>query len=224
MINHRQITQILVFHLKENRWWAFKQMGLASTNLKKTKGLDFFKLLGTGGREGFSLRPDFSTYVFLGVWQSEKFAQHFVDHHQFIQNYKARCYTIREITLQSFQSHGLWNGTNPFMDADPPNSSQKVAIITRASLRWSRLGSFWRSVPQASRAIEQATGVEYFKGIGEWPFVQQATLSIWDSLEQVKQFAYKTKAHADIVKKARQKKWYKEDLFARFVVINQKTI
>ena len=31
----------------------------------------FFKLMGTGGGNGFSLKPDFGTYAFLGVWESK---------------------------------------------------------------------------------------------------------------------------------------------------------
>ena len=66
-----------------------------------------------------------------------------------------------------------------------------VAVITRATLSvLNRLIEFWKSVPHASSAIENAAGVKYFKGIGEWPFVQQATLSIWNSFEDVEKFAY----------------------------------
>ena len=95
-----------------------------------------------------------------------------------------------------------------------------VAIITRATLRLSRLISFWKSVPAASAAIEGAKGVKYFKGIGEWPFIQQATLSLWDSFDSVKNFAYSSKIHTDIIKKTRKQKWYSEDLFARFQVLS----
>jgi hypothetical protein len=85
------------------------------------------------------------------------------------------------------------------------------------------LFSFWKSVPLASKAIENAKGVQYYKGIGEWPFIQQATISIWDNFEAVNTFAYKDKAHADIVKKTKQMKWYKEDLFSRFYLISDTT-
>jgi hypothetical protein len=117
------------------------------------------------------------------------------------------------------QSHGLWGKTNPF---EPSKRSlapdEKIGIITRATLRPSRLLEFWRAVPKASKAIQQAKGVLWYKGIGEWPLVQQATFSLWNSLEDVKDFAYKSTHHAAIVKKTRKRNWYKEDLFARFAV------
>ena len=59
----------------------------------------------------------------------------------------------------------------------------------------------------------------YTKGVGEVPFVQMATFSIWKNLEAVKQFAYKSKEHATAVKMTRELKWYKEELFARFVLL-----
>ena len=76
---------------------------------------------------------------------------------------------------------------------------------------------------KASKAIENATGVEFFKGIGEWPFIQQATISIWDNFDSVNKFAYDNKSHSDIIKTTRQKKWYKEDLFSRFYLISDTT-
>ena len=79
------------------------------------------------------------------------------------------------------------------------------------------------AVPFASRAINKAKGVLFYKGIGEWPFIQQATISIWDNFEAVNMFAYKNFQHAKIVKKTRQNKWYKEDLFSRFYLISDKT-
>jgi hypothetical protein len=38
-------------------------------------------------------------------------------------------------------------------------------------------------------------------------------------MNAVQNFAYKQKAHADIVKETRKKKWYKEDLFSRFELL-----
>jgi len=110
--------------------------------------------------------------------------------------------------------------TKPGLEA---KGNQKAVVITRATLHWNRLFSFWKAVPAASKAIETAQGVQYYKGIGEWPFIQQATISIWDDFEAVNTFAYKDRAHADIVKKTKQMNWYKEDLFSRFHLISDTT-
>jgi hypothetical protein len=104
------------------------------------------------------------------------------------------------------------------------NKNLKAVVITRATLKWNRLFSFWRAVPAASKAIIQAKGVSFYKGIGEWPFIQQATVSIWENFEAVNTFAYKGIQHATIVRKTREKKWYKEDLFSRFYLLSDTTI
>ena len=214
-----QVTQLYLFSFKTNKLWAFKQMGIGYAQLKETPGLSFFRLLGTGGGAGFSLRPDFSTYAFLGVWKDAKAAVQFKEEHDFLQQYFTKASSIRLLTLSNIKSHGLWGGQNPFQSPKALNvENKKIAIITRATLRWSRLLSFWRAVPKASKAIETARGVYFYKGIGEWPFIQQATISLWDSMENVLQFAYKSADHGSIVKETRQKRWYTEDLFSRFYV------
>ena len=52
-----------------SRVWAFNQMGSARRALGQVEGLRFWKLLGTGHGRGFSLRPDFSRYGLLAVWE-----------------------------------------------------------------------------------------------------------------------------------------------------------
>ena len=203
-------------------------MGLAPFLLDNVKGLLFFKFLGTGGGKGFSLWPDFSTYAFMGVWEHKNDYENFISQNPVFSQYQKRATTQRDLILTSVKSHGKWSGINPFQKSETTiseeASTKKAVVITRATLNWSRLISFWRSVPAASKAIENARGIQYYKGIGEWPFIQQATISIWDDFDAVNSFAYKGKEHANIVKKTRQKKWYKEDLFSRFYLVSDKTI
>ncbi|MCH1433572.1 MAG: DUF3291 domain-containing protein [Flavobacteriaceae bacterium] len=218
-----------MFTFKRNKFWAFKQIGIAAGKLKSVEGLQFFKFLGTGGGSGFSLTPDFSTYAFLGVWNDRSQYNDCMNEHPVFLQYKEKASSQRELVLSPVNSHGKWSGKNPFKTPENPKSSfedsnLKAVVITRATLRWNRLLSFWKAVPAASRAINNAQGVSYFKGIGELPFIQQATVSIWESFEAVNTFAYKGKEHATIVKETKQKKWYKEDLFSRFFLISDTTI
>ena len=223
------VTTLTLFTFKRNKFWAFKQMGIAAGKLKSVEGLQFFKFLGTGGGSGFSLSPDFSTYAFLGVWNDRSQYNDCMNEHPVFLQYKEKASSQRELVLSPVNSHGKWSGKNPFKTPENPKSSfedsnLKAVVITRATLRWNRLLSFWKAVPAASRAINNAQGVSYFKGIGELPFIQQATVSIWESFDDVNTFAYKGKEHATIVKETKQKKWYKEDLFSRFFLISDTTI
>ena len=220
-----QVTTLTLFSFKTNKFWAFQQMGVAPLRLKNIEGLKFYKFLGTGGGQGFSLRPDFSTYAFLGVWEELSFYQNCLQKHPIFKAYQEKATSQRDLILNAVKSHGKWSGQNPFKTKPglEAKGKQKAVVITRATLHWNRLFSFWKAVPAASKAIETAQGVQYYKGIGEWPFIQQATISIWDDFEAVNTFAYKDRAHADIVKKTKQMNWYKEDLFSRFHLISDTT-
>ena len=220
-----QVTTLTLFSFKTNKFWAFQQMGVAPLRLKNIEGLKFYKFLGTGGGQGFSLRPDFSTYAFLGVWEDLSFYQNCLQKHPIFKTYQEKATSQRDLILNAVKSHGEWSGQNPFKTKPglEAKGNHKVVVITRATLHWNRLFSFWKAVPAASKAIETAQGVQYYKGIGEWPFIQQATISIWDDFEAVNTFAYKDRAHADIVKKTKQMNWYKEDLFSRFHLISDTT-
>ena len=56
-------------------------------------------------------------------------------------------------------------------------------------------------------------------GIGEMPWIKQATFSIWQSKADMKDFAYQLKDHAEVIRLTRQEKWYSEDMFVRFTII-----
>ena len=207
------------FTYNKNKFWAFTQMQSAIPQIQQQPGIQFFRTLGTGAGLGFSLWPDFSTYALLTIWESKSAATAFLNTSSLMESYVVKSVSQKHFQLHPLQSHGLWGKTNPFEPSKRPLApDEKIGIITRATLRPSRLLEFWREVPAASKAIQQAKGVLWYKGIGEWPLVQQATFSLWNSLAEVKDFAYKSTHHAAIVKKTRKRNWYKEDLFARFAV------
>ena len=216
----RQAVYLHFFSYSKHRFWAFTQMQRAHTGLQQCKGLQFYKMLGTGAGAGFSLRPDFSTYALLTVWDNEQCKEKAFDKAAVLQAFFDRSAEQRIYSLRPIHTHGKWSGQSPF-EVQKPLGDKPIGVITRATLNPSRLLDFWRHVPQASRAIKQAKGVAFFKGIGEWPFVQQATFSIWESAQAIRTFAYESQAHASIVKKTRVRKWYKEDMFNRFEIISE---
>ena len=216
----RQVVYLHFFTYRRHRFWAFTQMQRAHTSLQQCEGLQFYKMLGTGAGAGFSLRPDFSTYALLSVWDCEEHKENAFAQAAVLQAFFDRSAAQQIYSLRPIHTHGKWSGQSPF-EVRKPLGDKPIGVITRATLYPSRLLDFWRHVPQASRAIKEAKGVGFFKGIGEWPFVQQATFSIWESAEAIRTFAYESQAHASIVKKTRERKWYKEDMFNRFEVISE---
>ena len=124
--------------------------------------------------------------------------------------------------LKTIQTHGLWDNQNPFKSSIVDyDKDDKIAIITRGKIKLSKQIDFWLNVPKASNAIKVAEGGEFYKGIGELPLMAQATFSIWKNIDAVKNFAYKSKAHSDIIKKTKQRNWYSEDMFTRFIITDK---
>jgi hypothetical protein len=57
-------------------------------------------------------------------------------------------------------------------------------------------------------------------GIGEIPWLKQATFSVWESKDHMKQFAYSKREHSEVIKKTRRNNWYSEDMFVRFSILS----
>ena len=94
-----------------------------------------------------------------------------------------------------------------------------TAVLTRATIRANKLTAFWSNVAGAASAMSGAEGFVTSIGVGEVPWIKQATFSVWKSKALMKQFAYKTNDHADVIKKTRKENWYKEEMFTRFKVL-----
>jgi heme-degrading monooxygenase HmoA len=215
-----EITTItlLKYNGFQNKFWALSMMQFAKSYLTGIEGLRFYKLLGSG-KDGFKPQPDWSTYALLQVWANEESANAFFESSDLIKKYNKHSIQLCKLYLKSIAAHGLWSNQKPFIKSKTLSTRPKaIAIITRASIKTSELKRFWKYVPHTQTAIEKAKGLLYTKGFGEFPIWEMATLSIWDSLDSAKAYAYSSQEHAQAVKMTRQYNWYKEELFSRFEV------
>lgn len=210
-------TLTLCGYAAPQRFWAFNQMGSSGRHFRGVAGLRFWRLLGTGRGLGFTLRPDFSRYGFLCVWESRIAALHFLAGSTLMQRYRAHAAEIWTVHLAPLGAHGTWAGTNPFLPAAAdPHPHGPIAVLTRASIRLRQLTAFWRAVPATSAALAAAPGLLASIGTGELPFIRPATFSLWSSEAAMQDFAYGTPAHARVIEQRRVEGWYAEELFARF--------
>lgn len=214
-----QITTITFFKFKgfSNKIWALSMMQLAHGELLKIKGQSFYKLMGSGKGAGFNPLPDWSTFALLQVWQHEGMADQYFRTSNIHKEYKDRSEEAWIIYMNNIAAHGEWDSINPFKKSIISSSSETIVVLTRASIKWRRLIDFWRYVPKSHQSLAENEGLIYTKGVGELPIVQMATLSIWKDEESVKQFAYESAEHREAIRKTQELKWYKEELFARFV-------
>lgn len=198
--------------------WALQQMQTAKKPLGRIPGLEFFRLLGSGHGNGFSLKPDFSTFSLLCSWENLQAAQSFFNDSSVFASFEDHAAEYWTIYMHTLVSHGKWSGMSPFKSVSDNKMDAQgvVAVITRATLHTKYLLNFWKHVPAVSKGIQNKPGLIFTKGVGEVPLIHQATFSLWKSQKEMMDFAYKNPLHTEVIKKTRELGWYKEELFARF--------
>lgn len=212
-----QTTVISFFNYKglKNKWNALGRQGRPPLLNQNIEGLTFWKGLGSGSGNGFSIWPDFSTFGLLTVFNSEIQAEQFLES-DIIAEYKEPSAQFSHVLMHSIHAHGQWSKQEPFKPSQKLDASRLMAVITRATIKPKLAHKFWFNVPSVSKSMDNYDGLMYSKGIGEWPLLMQATFSLWKTPEAMMAYAYKNPKHAEIVKKTRELGWYKEELFSRF--------
>ena len=204
-------------------------MALFHLPLWLNKNITFYKLMGSGKDGSFSKQPDWRQWAILFAIDNTieiKNTNHQIANNKFLPAFIRfyiklfRC-EVKTIILKPISSHGTWDGKKCFGDLPniENNFTGKIAVLTRATIRLNKLQSFWKNVPLVSSQMKDAQGLIMSVGIGEIPFIKQATLSIWENIATMKNFAYKMKEHQDVIQKTRKENWYSEEMFTRFEVI-----
>jgi hypothetical protein len=214
-----QITTCTFFKVEgfANKFWAFKQMQLGLNSLKNVSGLSFYKLLGSGAKNGFSALPNFGTYVLFCVWDSEACSRDFFKENLFYLAYQKRSTEQFIVYLNFAESHGTWDRLQPFAKNASLALDKPIFVLTRATIHLNKLWPFWRKVGSVSQSLNEYEGLLLSLGVGEWPLIQQATVSIWKTQAEMLDYAYKNQQHKQVVLLTRKLNWYKEEMFARFV-------
>ena len=217
--NTSRITTLTLLHYPDlsHRFWALTQMQRAHQRLAAVPGLQFYRLMGSGGGNGFSLRPNLAVYAWLGQWSDAAAADRFFRDDAWFGEVRAR--TDRRITfrLDATMAHGSWGEGNPFpADAERYDPDRPVAVLTRATIHPTKLLDFWRYVPRTSASVYDHPDRLLSLGIGEYPIFMQATFSLWRTGRAMTEFAYRSRYHKEVVQRTRERGWYRDELFARF--------
>lgn len=209
------VSLIIVRYKKIFVPFALLAMALHHIPFLFNRNISFYKLLGTGRNGSFDKVPDWQQWAVLIVskqpgTQLGSFMKYW---------YKFFDCELYSIQLEAIESHGKWDGKEVFGKL-PANSAYtgSVAVLTRATIRLNKLQYFWQHVAPVSAEMKNAEGFRFSIGIGEVPWVKQATFSVWTSKEAMKNFAYRNAKHSEVIKKTRQQDWYSEDMFTRFII------
>jgi hypothetical protein len=196
--------------------FALLAMAIHRLPMRIQKGCTFWQLLGTGKNGTFDLSPDWQQWGLLAVWDNREDFDRFYERSFITRWWNSFGVEKWTILCEPLQSHGKWEGKEPFGNPNIENYNGPVAILTRATIRLNQLKNFWANVDEVSELMRKSNGYITSLGIGERPLYRQATFSVWNSLDDVKAFAYQSKEHTEVIKKTRDEGWYSEELFARF--------
>ena len=214
-INLRSLP-IAIFHIAFDRF-----------TLRRSKGISFFKSLGTGKGESFTPSDaDSKRWGTLLVITEDQVAN--FDNSKLIKSWRKIAISEYRTLLAPISSHGKWSGREPFNLINTAttdslsNWNGPIAAITRARIKWQMNSKFWRAVPPVTLSLKETPGLLGAIGIGEAPIGLQGTFSKWESGAALREFAYKGAAHIKVIQATKDLDWYAEELFARFAVLEER--
>ena len=201
---------------------AILNMATNKLLLKLVPGIKFIKLLGTGKGESFTPKDAdqlrWGILVTINESNLRDLENSFV-----VKIWRKISSNQYKVILKPIASHGLWSKQDPFI-VEKFDWSGKVAAVTRARIVWRKNLQFWKAVPPVTESLHQSEGLINAIGIGEAPIGLQGTFSIWESAAALRDFAYKGRAHVAAIAATESNKWYSEELFARFAVIEEQGV
>jgi hypothetical protein len=196
---------------------ALVRMGIDRFWLRWAAGLRFWKLLGTARGQTFG-RWEPCRYAMFTVWESGAALDDFERRSRPMIVRRQRAEELWTVRLVPTRWHGAWGGVDPFAGARPFEQAVPGpwAILTRATIRPSRLRAFRAAAPAVDATLTEQPELLASIGLGEAPLLTQATFSLWNDLGAMREFAYRGEQHVQAMRRTREEGWYSEELFARF--------
>ncbi len=212
---------------------AFLAMAIFRLPLFLNKNISFFKLMGSGKNGTFDKTPDLQQWAILSVQHEAPAFLNIKEgtdlpgelNKKLYGFFIAKWFTVfncknMTLLLEPIEGHGCWDGKKVFGELPSKSDYEgQIAILTRATIHINKLKFFWQNVAPVAATMRNAKGFIQSFGIGEIPWIKQATFSIWQSKADMKAFAYGMKEHQEVIQKTRQQQWYSEDMFTRFKIL-----
>jgi hypothetical protein len=187
---------------------------------RRPPGMTFGKLVGTGSGRTFTPRDaDPLRWGLVAAWEDRAALDEAEETGPLLGGWRARSARTSRIVLHPLSSRGSWARRQPFVADGNGAPTGPVAGLTRARLRPSAMRRFWAAVPSVTADLQESPGVRFTIGIGEAPIGLQGTFSVWQSAAALRSFAYEGAAHRQVIDRTPRERWYAEELFARFAVL-----
>jgi len=213
------MARIASFHLVRERPGhaplALARLATDRPMLARADGLRFWRLLGTGRGNNTGPGVDPRRTAVFAVWDDEKSYERFMAESRIAQRWN-RAEEAWHVRLRTLGGHGRWRGVDPLDGMEYGCDGGPIAFVTRADVRGRAWRDFGRAGQEVDAELHTAAGLIDVVGIGEAPVGRLATFSLWESLADVRQFAYRMPRHQRVMEQSRDGDWYSEELFARF--------
>ncbi|MEN9598090.1 MAG: hypothetical protein RL596_401 [Bacteroidota bacterium] len=228
-----KVALIIVRYPKWLGWAGFLSMAIFRFALWFNPNYSFWKLMGCGRNGTFDKTPDWRQWsvllVYSGEWIVKSEELHTKHYPLPTTHYPLPTFLLAwwnffgcekwELQLTPIEGHGVWDGKEVFGSLPRKTAYEgPIAVLTRATIRLYKLHRFWKYVNPVASQMATAKGFITSVGIGELPWIKQATFSIWESKEAMKTFAYTLPEHAEVIRKTHTENWYSEELFVRFKI------
>ena len=205
---------VLVDIAPDSFLWGLSRYVIGRFSLRNIPGLQFFKVLGSGFEGGFSTKPSLHKQGLFCVFDSEHHAMQFRAHSKLVQAYMNHSREFFAVSLNAFSTRGSWANTQLDITAKAPVSGP-IASLTRASIKPLKANAFWKKAQPAEVSINQSEGVILSAGLGEAPYLRQATFTIWEGESALNAYAQQG-AHLAAIKAAYGQQYFSESMFTRF--------
>nr|CAB38738.1 spheroidene monooxygenase [Cereibacter sphaeroides] len=212
---------IFRFNEFEKRLWVLGQMTANKLGMHYLPKAKFWKMFGSGTGQGFTPKPNWHVWSILAVWPDEETARREVAESPIYQRWTKMADESYTVLLQPTSAWGKWDGKEPFEPVKPASDARPIAALTRATVKFWKAERFWGARAAISHMIGRNKDVVFKIGVGEVPFVQQVTFSIWP--EYAARWRSSPRGaggpHGEAIKAVRAENWFKEELYARFQIL-----
>jgi hypothetical protein len=183
--------------------------------------MTFAKLVGTGSGRTFTIRDATPhRWGLIATWRDQAALAAAEQRSHLLTGWRGRSWRTSRLVLRALASKGQWAGRSPFLPMDDADTWHgPVAALTRARLSLPAARRFWSAVPAVTMELRGAAGLQFALGFGEAPIGLQGTLSVWRDASALQQFAYSGPEHRAVIARTPTERWYAEELFARFAVL-----
>ena len=198
---------------------AVSRMGLDRPLLRATPGLRFWRLLGTGRGRTMTPRPTCGAGRSSPSGTTRPRSTRFLAGSEIAARWRDVGRGRRTPCAWSpLRWHGAWGGARPARRraAGARRAPGRSPILTRAAVRPARLLPFTARSRRRRATCWPGRACWRPSAWGSGRVARQATFSLWRSRATCAPTPTTAPAHREVVRRTREERWYREELFARF--------